>query len=192
MAGWVTQRDDRFTPATNVPERTRFEIEFCAPPGLGDVSGLVFGAINILPDSLRFQVTRMRLEQDSSGPGCINLFGLADRYRLTAWFAGTPEREESGIGSLDGATPQRQKAVGAVGLAPLVIPVGTLLLVVGVVAALAFVLGGITYAIIKEGIGNVFGYALIGLGILFAFRGGLGGQRGRGASGKSRAKGGGE
>ena len=77
-------------------------------------------------------------------------------------------------------------------MAPLVIPVGTLLLVVGVVAALAFVLGGITYAIIKEGIGNVFGYALIGLGILFAFRGGLGGQRGRGASGKSRAKGGGE
>ena len=89
MAGWVLQRETDYIPQSNVSERSRFTVEFCALPGLGDVSGVVAGLLNVLPSAVRFQLAKFKLEQDSSGPGCVNLFGLADRYRLTLLFAGT-------------------------------------------------------------------------------------------------------
>ena len=180
---WTTQTDETFVPQTKDSAKTRFEVEFCALPGLGDISGAVNTVIGILPDSIRFQLTRIRLEQDSSGPGCINLFGVADRYRYTLWFAGSPEKEEKGTWGVSGAVSaagtaygmideqemgeqdQQGQVAGETGIG-LIIGLLPLLAIVGVIAALAFVLGGITYAMIRDGIAGAFGFLLLGAGAL--------------------------
>ena len=178
--GWTVQTDETFVPQTPDSARTRFEVEFCAPPGLGDISGPLNAIIGVLPDSIRFQLTRIRLEQDSSGPGCVNFFGLADRYRYTLWFAGSPEREERGTWGVNGGVSsagavywmpegsqqnQQEQVAGETGVG-LIIGLLPLLAIVGVIAALAFVLGGITYAMIRDGIAGVFGFLLLGAGAL--------------------------
>ena len=180
MAGWVIQTDETFVPQTPDSARTRFEVEFCAPIGLGDISGALNSVIGVLPDSIRFQLTRIRLEQDTSGPGCVNFFGAVDRYRYTLWFAGSPEKEERGTWGVSGAvsaagtaygmldeqgTGEQGQVAGETGIG-FVIGLLPLLAIVGVIAALAFVLGGITYAMIRDGIAGVFGFLLLAAGAL--------------------------
>ena len=155
------------------PHRSKLVVEFNGLPGLTTVtSSLIDKTVGVLPSNARGQLIQTILEVDTSQGGLF-----ADHYRYTMRFAGDVDQEihNRQIGSaqvqgIEAAEMQvaTESAVGdtnssrAIGVA-FVIPATGLLIVLGVIVALAFVLGAVIASVIREGVAKTGTAIALGL-----------------------------